>query len=593
MSELTHIDERGSARMVSINEKKTTQRRAVALANITLSPETLTIIQEGKVPKGDVFAVARVAGIMAAKETSRLIPLCHPLKLTGITVDFVIDEVNTLIKVEACVEALDQTGVEMEALTAVNIACLTLYDMLKAVDQHMVISDIKVVHKSGGKRDFDSISDSNTKQNPPRQANSSLLERPGGSIPSAHAGLGRSIKVVGKGSAQPSVEVEEIATIVDQASSGLSTSTLIEPPVEEQDELMASCEKPFVKLLTPLEPISSSLNLTNKSRTQSSNEHLGQQVSQSESDSEQSDVDTDLSVWEESMLAESIDHEGVMIPSVSEYAQQHALRVREVSLTHQPLQEFIIKRPVECAYLLGYLSPAFTQRARAFILEDEQDTSSTENKAIKALLFIYSGLTVPTIWTYGSELDVESILYAVHNELPRRIYLNVEDHHYHAIRSYYSLRAKREILRMGLERSLYQPIGDSEGVVALGHPDTGAIMSLFQRYYPDNLFEPAQLESGLYCGIKDEQGRLLSVAGIHLLNPDYRVAAIGNIVTDSSCRGKGYATKCVRHILDQLFTFVDSVALNVIEDNMPAIYCYKKFGFQTTARLIEAQARLR
>ena len=97
----------------------------------------------------------------------------------------------------------------------------------------------------------------------------------------------------------------------------------------------------------------------------------------------------------------------------------------------------------------------------------------------------------------------------------------------------------------------------------------------------------------MYCGIKDEQGRLLSVAGIHLLNPDYRVAAIGNIVTDSSCRGRGYATKCVRHILDQLFTLVDSVALNVLEDNMPAIYCYKKFGFQTTARLIEAQARLR
>ena len=588
MSDLTHIDERGAARMVAIDEKKITQRKAIAQARISLSPATITVIREGKAPKGDVLAVARVAGIMAAKSTSQIIPLCHPLKLTGINIDFIFNDASSAIEVEACVEATDRTGVEMEALSAASVACLTLYDMLKAIDQKMVIGEIKVLHKSGGKQDYTAVENKKETEEISSDSQASraiLLERVTEPLPSAHAGLGRSIKVVGKGSSKQSRERTELSEIAVTEP----RSTLISPP-DEQDQLMASCEKPLVKLLTPIEPISA-LNQTVKTHAPSS-QLATHTTTQSESDSEQSDAEADLSVWEESMLAEAIDHEGSMIPSVSEYAQQNSLQVREVSLTYPSLHDFIVKRPVECAYLLGYLSPAFAKRSRAFILENDQADHGSDAQ-IKALLFIYSGLTVPTIWTYGSELDVESILYAVHNELPRRIYLNVEDHHYHAIRSYYRLRAKREILRMGLERSLYQPIDDAEGVVILGHPDTGAIMSLFQRYYPDNLFEPAQLESGLYCGIKDENGRLLSVAGIHLLNPDYRVAAIGNIVTDSSCRGRGYATKCVRHILDQLFTLVDSVALNVLEDNMPAIYCYKKFGFQTTARLIEAQARLR
>ena len=145
---------------------------------------------------------------------------------------------------------------------------------------------------------------------------------------------------------------------------------------------------------------------------------------------------------------------------------------------------------------------------------------------------------------------------------------------------------------MGLHRDQYQPLGDTEGVVQLGHRDTGGIMGLFQRYYPDHLFEPAQLDSGLYSGLRSEDDQLIAVAGIHLLNPEYRVAAIGNIVTDQSYRGQGHATRCVQHILGQLFEAVDHVALNVVEDNAPAIHCYRKFGFQTTTRLIEARASM-
>lgn len=576
MSGLTHLDSMGSAQMVAIDEKDITRRRAIARGSLRATPETLKAILEGKTPKGDVLATARIAGIMAAKETSRLIPLCHPVVLTGININFELDPQNGRISIEACVDALDRTGVEMEALTAASVASLTLYDMLKAIDTKMVIEGIHVAHKSGGKRDFtvdrsqasalisspnhfQSLSDQGRSPRMSSEAEEELKT-------SASAGLGRNIKVIGKSqSRSSSIPSEE----------SLSDS-IVEASASEEELVLSSCEKPLVQLLTPIEPISA----------------MNQNTSSSMEDPSEAEGHVDASVWEESILADVDDEDIELYQSVSEFARQQSLLVREVSLSYPPLTAFIIERPVECAYLLGYLSPAFTQRSRAFILEGEEDHHTALPK-IKALLFIYSGLTVPTVWTYGSEQDVEAILFAVHDELPRRIYLNIEDHHYHAVRSHYRIRGRREILRMGLERSRYSPIGDSSGVITLGHPDTGGIMALFQQYYPDNLFEPAQLESGLYCGIKDEEGRLMSVAGIHLLNPDYRVAAIGNIVTDPTCRGRGYATQCVRHILDRLFELVDSVALNVNEDNAPAIYCYRKFGFKTTERLIEGQAKLR
>ncbi len=151
MSELTHFDEQGNARMVDVGAKDETHRVAVAHGQIQMQPETLKLIVEGRAKKGDVLGVARIAGIMAAKKTHELIPLCHPLMLTSIEVDFEPDEDQHLVRIEARVETRGKTGVEMEALTAASVAALTIYDMVKAVDRGMVIGEIRLEHKSGGR----------------------------------------------------------------------------------------------------------------------------------------------------------------------------------------------------------------------------------------------------------------------------------------------------------------------------------------------------------------------------------------------------------------------------------------------------------
>ena len=151
MSELTHVNANGEASMVDVAEKAVTERVAVAEGFVVMEPVTLRLIEDGNAPKGDVFAAARIAGIMAAKRTSELIPLCHPLALTKVQVDFGISAALPGIRVEALAKAFGQTGVEMEALTAVSVACLTLYDMLKARDKAMRIEGIRLLSKTGGK----------------------------------------------------------------------------------------------------------------------------------------------------------------------------------------------------------------------------------------------------------------------------------------------------------------------------------------------------------------------------------------------------------------------------------------------------------
>lgn len=146
---LSHVDEHGAAHMVDVADKNVTHRRAVAEATIHMKPETLAMIVEGRAPKGDVFAVARVAGIMAAKRTSDLIPLCHPLSLTRASV--ALEPLEAAVRVTATVETDGKTGVEMEALTAAGVAALTLYDMCKAVDRGMTVDGLGVLSKEGGK----------------------------------------------------------------------------------------------------------------------------------------------------------------------------------------------------------------------------------------------------------------------------------------------------------------------------------------------------------------------------------------------------------------------------------------------------------
>jgi cyclic pyranopterin monophosphate synthase len=151
MSKLSHIDESGAARMVDVGDKADTEREARAEGCVIMRPETLALILSGNAKKGDVLAVARIAGIMAAKKTHELIPLCHPLMITKVSVDITADAALPGLRVSATVKVSGKTGVEMEALTAVSVACLTIYDMAKAVDRSMVISDVRLVKKSGGK----------------------------------------------------------------------------------------------------------------------------------------------------------------------------------------------------------------------------------------------------------------------------------------------------------------------------------------------------------------------------------------------------------------------------------------------------------
>ena len=151
MGKLNHFDSDGKAIMVDVGAKPITERTASAEANIVMSSETLLMIKEGGHKKGDVLGVARLAGIMAAKKTSALIPLCHPLALTSITVDLECIPEENLVKILATCKLSGQTGVEMEALTSASIAALTIYDMCKSVDRSMKITDVRLLHKSGGK----------------------------------------------------------------------------------------------------------------------------------------------------------------------------------------------------------------------------------------------------------------------------------------------------------------------------------------------------------------------------------------------------------------------------------------------------------
>ncbi len=148
---LTHLDERGQAHMVDVSAKAATERTATAEGFVRMLPATLALIESGEAKKGDVIATARLAGIMAAKATSSLIPLCHPLALSKVTIEIAPCDDQPGVRVEATVKVTGQTGVEMEALTTVSVACLTIYDMLKAVDRGMVIDGVRLLAKSGGK----------------------------------------------------------------------------------------------------------------------------------------------------------------------------------------------------------------------------------------------------------------------------------------------------------------------------------------------------------------------------------------------------------------------------------------------------------
>jgi cyclic pyranopterin monophosphate synthase len=151
MTQLTHLDDQGRANMVDVGHKEDTERTAIAYGEIVMKPETLALIRDGQMKKGDVLTVAKIAGIQASKRTSELIPLCHPLALTKVDVELTLDESLPGVHIQATAKTIGKTGVEMEALTAVSVAALTVYDMAKAAEKTMKIQNIRLVEKRGGK----------------------------------------------------------------------------------------------------------------------------------------------------------------------------------------------------------------------------------------------------------------------------------------------------------------------------------------------------------------------------------------------------------------------------------------------------------
>jgi len=246
------------------------------------------------------------------------------------------------------------------------------------------------------------------------------------------------------------------------------------------------------------------------------------------------------------------------------------------------LREFLIQDKLANPYLLGDLDPDYFPFCNWYATRAPDGT-------VDSVLCNYNGLSLPTVLAVGSEVGIETLLEAYGDELPDRFHFHVMRPHLETLERSFELSNLHEMRRMGLHGSGFHSDGAYPRVRRLDHGDTAAIMRLYE-YYPDNLFEPSQLETGLYFGIDDGEGELLSIAGVHVVSRDYDVAAIGNLVTRPSARGRGFATACTGRLLDELFDRVSLVALNVREDNKPAISVYRNFGFRPNTTFWEGRA---
>ncbi|MFN3198731.1 MAG: GNAT family N-acetyltransferase [Bradymonadia bacterium] len=300
-----------------------------------------------------------------------------------------------------------------------------------------------------------------------------------------------------------------------------------------------------------------------------------------EAEIEEPEGSIDVSIHE--LLPIPVAHEAPKLDELEAGVRHRVDRVRQLTdADHQALRAFLLRDRMMAAYQLGDLDDPFIEHTRWFGVDSPEE-------GLTGVLLWYSGLSMPAILPMGSPDDVMALLARARTLLPRKIFASHPLTHTDAFAQYYRPITVKPVLRMSLQRSDWRPQpsepAPNETIEKLTHRDTAAIMQLY-RYYPDNFFEPAQLDTGMYFGVK-QAGELVSVAGIHVLSDAQDIAVVGNMVTHAGKRGQGLATKSVSRVLQAIFERVGYVALNVAEDNASAIACYRKFGFEVHCRLQE------
>lgn len=243
----------------------------------------------------------------------------------------------------------------------------------------------------------------------------------------------------------------------------------------------------------------------------------------------------------------------------------------DATLETQALHRFLARDRISAAYQLGDLDPRFSDFCRWW-------SSTDASGEVDAALLLYTGLRSPAVLTLGSSPAIERLLAEAAPELPTRFYAHVLRDHLDALAGGYVARHLRPMIRMGLARAAFTPVdADLAEVQKVTHQDTADLVALY-RFYPDNFFEPYQLEAGYYYGLRQD-GQLVSVAGTHVVSRKYDIACIGNIVTHPDHRSRGYSRRCTTRLLHDLFSSVSLVALNVDRDNEAACSIYRRLGF--------------
>jgi ribosomal protein S18 acetylase RimI-like enzyme len=247
------------------------------------------------------------------------------------------------------------------------------------------------------------------------------------------------------------------------------------------------------------------------------------------------------------------------------------------------LHGYLSRDRIRGSYMIGGLDPAFDEHTSWFGVSNGDD--------IQALIMVYGGLSAPAVFSLGSAQAMDELVQGCARELPQRFYAHLLEGHEASFSRHYRVDRLRRMIRMTLLREDFRPPATTDGVRRVTHADTASIMDLY-RFYPDNFFEPYQLESGHYFCAAADDGRLVSVAGVHVVSEQYDIAAIGNVVTHPDVRGQGLSTRCTGKLLEELFSRVSLVALTVEEANKAARATFRKLGFAESHAYLEGFCEL-